>query len=506
MTRILRRWRWIGAGMVLFLSLSFLLSLSPAIVAAPRRPATPKVQNLTPEKRYDILAKADELYEQGKKAEAEKLYRQVKPDFPKNPAFKDKDNIPEPVYEIEKLGGGERLWQNAQDGIAKGLDSKAFFGLQGLIKLYPQFVPSYFKLAEFCQARGQYCSEYGKDGQPKNAVEVLDRISEVYPSDPQIGKAKIKLLADSQNYLEASIAARQFALIYNDDPEAEEFSKSADEYLKKFEKETRSQARGNVLGTLLVTVANVAVSGDWQQAISPAKTLEMLLKGESSFGDAAKNQFASKFSSEGKLIEDEKTLDYIKGLAGRLTQFTGRKFEYEYFIVDDPDLNAFALPGGKVFINKGAILGTNSEAELAGLLGHEISHAVLSHGFQRATHDSLLGAVNENLGKDLPLVDYLSQITSKQYSRENETQADMMGTKILSAAGYASDGLRNFMATLNQKSGDRPTSLLDTHPAPADRITYLESLIQQNGYNRYAYEGVKKHREIQQRLNNLPAG
>jgi predicted Zn-dependent protease len=73
---------------------------------------------------------------------------------------------------------------------------------------------------------------------------------------------------------------------------------------------------------------------------------------------------------------------------------------------------------------------------------------------------------------------------------------------VLSASGYAADGLRNFMATLNKKDEDRVTTLTSTHPAPVERVRYLENLIEKNGYNRYAYEGVKKHQEIQNRIKN----
>jgi len=72
----------------------------------------------------------------------------------------------------------------------------------------------------------------------------------------------------------------------------------------------------------------------------------------------------------------------MNDLGQKTAHATGRNdFEYEFYVVLDDDLNAFALPGGKVFVNAGAITHTKSEAELAGLLAHELSHAVLSHGF-----------------------------------------------------------------------------------------------------------------------------
>ena len=68
--------------------------------------------------------------------------------------------------------------------------------------------------------------------------------------------------------------------------------------------------------------------------------------------------------------------------------------------------------------------------------------------------------------------------------------------KVLNAAGYSADGLYNVMAKLKQVSGDGGSSLLSSHPAPKERMRYLEELIQINGYNRYGYEGVEKYRSI----------
>ena len=180
-------------------------------------------------------------------------------------------------------------------------------------------------------------------------------------------------------------------------------------------------------------------------------------------------------------------------------------FEYEFYVVRDDSLNAFVLPGGKVFVNTGAILNTNSEAELAGLIAHEVAHAVLSHGFQRIVtnnlYDSAGQIISEALKTDIPIGSIVTNLIGLQYSRSNERQADLLGTRVLATAGYAADGLRNFMVTVDKKDGNTgPLSFLSTHPASDDRVEYLEQLIEHNGYNRYAFEGVEKHREIQENL------
>ncbi|NEO51359.1 MAG: M48 family metalloprotease, partial [Moorea sp. SIO4A3] len=184
-----------------------------------------------------------------------------------------------------------------------------------------------------------------------------------------------------------------------------------------------------------------------------------------------------------------------------LTKVTGRdEFNYEFYVVMDDQLNAFALPGGKIFINAGAILKTKSEAELAGLLAHELSHAVLSHGFQLVTQ----GNLTANIAQFIPYGGTAANLIVLNYSRNMERQADDLGTKILAASGYAADGLRNLMITLHDQGGPKPLfPWLSTHPETKERINNLEATIDNNGYNRYTYEGVEKHLEIQKRVAQL---
>ncbi|MCC5634348.1 M48 family metalloprotease [Nostoc sp. CHAB 5844] len=132
---------------------------------------------------------------------------------------------------------------------------------------------------------------------------------------------------------------------------------------------------------------------DWKSGVSGFETVSMLLQGESAFGKEISDKLVKQYQQESKLVEDSQVLNYVRGISGRLEPLMGRKFDYEYYVIEDNSINAFALPGGKVFVNTGAILATNSEAELAGLLNHEISHAVLSHGFQRVAQGQSISSL-----------------------------------------------------------------------------------------------------------------
>lgn len=223
-----------------------------------------------------------------------------------------------------------------------------------------------------------------------------------------------------------------------------------------------------------------------------------MLRGESKIGKSL-----AKYATKSlPMVEDETILEYVNTIGKKLAKMTGRNdFEYQFYIINDENLNAFALPGGQIFINLGAIVKTNSEAELAGLLAHELAHTVLSHGFQLMSEGNLISSVTQYIPYAGGVV---SNLIVLNYSREMERQADVLGTRILVSADYAADGVRNLMKTLNKDTEDRGIiAWLSTHPETAERVRYLEELIVNSGYNRYAYEGVVYHGKIKAKAKAL---
>ncbi len=106
----------------------------------------------------------------------------------------------------------------------------------------------------------------------------------------------------------------------------------------------------------------------------------LILQGESGLG----KELAQVYKKQLPLVRDKQVVKYVREIGDSLAELMGRdEFKYEFYVVEDDSLNAFALPGGKVFIHTGTILNTNSTAELAGVIAHEIAHAVLSHGFKK---------------------------------------------------------------------------------------------------------------------------
>jgi tetratricopeptide (TPR) repeat protein len=469
-------------------------------------PPDPGPPAKTPEElaRFQKLAAADALYREGKLAEAAALYRQAKAskvasepalgqtpegDRPA-PALTETPVSPPvaPILTADQLSvAGQVYWREAQAGIAQKLESRTMVPLRLLVEKHPEFIPGSLTLAQQLEDAGQ----------PEAAAQILDRLSGQFPDQPDVLRSRLALLAKTEQWMEASIAARQYALLYPNAPAAQEFGQSADDYLKRYQKQVRSKITGNLIGGIVTGALGYAVTGNIWGPLSSVQTSLLLLRGESAVGD----RYARQVQRRLEMVKDEAILSYVNEVGQKLAQVSGRsEFKYEFHVILDDRLNAFALPGGKVFINAGAITKAASEAELAGLLAHELSHAVLSHGFQIVTS----GSFTANVFQFVPLGGLATDLIVLGYSRKMERQADTLGTRLLAASGYAADGLRNLMVTLGREDKAPPAlGILSSHPENQTRVNYIEALITQGGYNRYAYEGVERHAQIQARVQKL---
>jgi hypothetical protein len=164
-------------------------------------------------------------------------------------------------------------------------------------------------------------------------------------------------------------------------------------------------------------------------------------------------------------------------------EFKHSEFRYEFSVVNAKDINAFALPGGPMFVNRGMIEAAHSEGEMAGVMAHEISHVALRHGTAQATKSqsagiqlgaiggAILGAI---IGGDAG--DIVAQGTQiglgtylLKFSREYETQADILGAQILARAGYDPMDLAKMFQTIEQQGGSSGPEWMSSHPNPGNR-------------------------------------
>ncbi|MDJ0570766.1 MAG: M48 family metalloprotease [Pleurocapsa sp. MO_192.B19] len=433
---------------------------------------------------YDKLLEADRFYKQGDLQTAKQIQKQVKPDFPVA------DSPPAAEADLSKLDAkAKQYWTTAIEAIEEdptaeeAITSRIFEPLKSLVKEYPGFIPGHILLAD----------TYDLYSEEDNALRVIEKASEMYPGRDDVLDNKIDLLLTYGKYLEASIAAREFAYSYPNYHKTPAYEQAADKYFQQYQKKLKSKiTTSGILGS----IGQVATGNE----SSALEISQMLLTGENTAGQA----FAASIKAQSKMVSNSRQLEYINDIGQRLAKLMGRdEFTYEFNIIDDPSPNAFALPGGKIFFHTGMLQLMDSEAELAGVLAHEIAHSVLSHSYKRIGESALTNTASNLLssvvGREVGAVAKVGELLlSQKFSRGKEKQADVLGLRVLDAAGYSADGLYNVMAKLKQLSGKSnfAESLLSSHPASSERMRYLEELIQNKGYNRYGYEGVEAYRAV----------
>lgn len=193
-----------------------------------------------------------------------------------------------------------------------------------------------------------------------------------------------------------------------------------------------------------------------------------------------------------KFLENQKVELYVEALARKMIDQANkeRRLEWKWFVIDDPNtINAFATPGGRIYVYTGLLLAAENEAEVIGVLGHEIGHVVGRHSARQlvATY-GLQTVVNMALGQDAGDV---AKVTAgllgkgglMAYGRDMELESDQYGARYASGAGYDPRGLATFFEKLKAKYGDTGPVLtwLSTHPSNTDRITRVNELIAAEG-------------------------
>lgn len=188
------------------------------------------------------------------------------------------------------------------------------------------------------------------------------------------------------------------------------------------------------------------------------------------------------------LPDGSPTSRYIQQLGAKLVAVTpGYRWPFNFHVVASEEINAFALPGGAMFVNVGTIQAAETEAQLAGVMAHELSHVVMRHATCNITKQQSIGtwAGLGQLGASILLGNgALGSIASQgigvvtglgflRMSRDYEKQADLLGTGILYDAGYDPRGLPQFFETIQAKYGEGGAQIFSDHPNPGNRTQYV---------------------------------
>lgn len=203
---------------------------------------------------------------------------------------------------------------------------------------------------------------------------------------------------------------------------------------------------------------------------------------------------AQQAEKEMYLVTDREVTAYIAALGQRLVSKAPNenKFPFTFKVVDEKEINAFALPGGPVYINRGAIEAADNEAQIAGVMGHEIAHVILRHGTSQASKGSLLGGLaeiagglagNSRLGQAAAIGGSLAANGwMLKYSRGAESEADLMGTQILYDLGYSPRAMAEFFDKLaKEHRGSSIEEFFSNHPIPENRIAKVNAEIKKLG-------------------------
>ena len=197
----------------------------------------------------------------------------------------------------------------------------------------------------------------------------------------------------------------------------------------------------------------------------------------------------------GGKIDNEGLQNYLDRVGKRLVGVSHKpELDFHFTALADESVNAMALPGGYVFITKGMLEKLDSEAQLAGILGHEIAHVAareigIGLLLSAATSEQTPAGV-------LTIADLARQILSLRYSRQDERQADIAGIGYMFEAGYNPYGMIETMQMLENERKFRPIEFFSTHPLPENRMAYLTAKIQSSYYG---LAGLKVGQEDYQR-------
>ncbi len=229
-------------------------------------------------------------------------------------------------------------------------------------------------------------------------------------------------------------------------------------------------------------------------------------------------QAALEVAQQVPMLNDSQVDKYLNTLGQRLAaEAPGFKYPYTYKTVNDSAINAFALPGGSIYINRGVIEAADNEAQLAGVMAHETAHVALRHGTNQASKASaanlplaILGGLLGNNSTGAALAQLGAGFTVNsillKYSRDAESQADLLGTQILSDAGYDPRAMGQFFQKIEaQNPGGNGPAFFLSHPNPDRRIESVNEEVAKLGSRPVSRSSSKDFDQIKRRVQSMAA-
>ena len=235
--------------------------------------------------------------------------------------------------------------------------------------------------------------------------------------------------------------------------------------------------RWTVIAALAVAAAGCATSGVNKGDFNLVTSSEEVAMGK---------EFSGEIETQFEIYDDAQLAAYVQSVGGRIAAVCHRQdIEYHFTVINKDEMNAFALPGGYIYIYTGLMKVLDNEAQLAAVLAHEVGHVTARHSTERLT--AMYGAqiaVSLLLGEDpreyqVLIANIFSTTGFLAYSRANEFEADRLGTAYTSMAGYDPEGMAELLGKFIDTESREPSKLeewLSTHPPARDRIGKVDVL------------------------------
>jgi predicted Zn-dependent protease len=233
------------------------------------------------------------------------------------------------------------------------------------------------------------------------------------------------------------------------------------------------------------TTQNNPITGETQHiSITPDQ--------ETALGLQAVPEMESQFGGEDANANDRAIVDQVGNNILQGSSAGNSPYQFDFHLLADPQtINAFALPGGQVFITRALYDKLQTEGELAGVLGHEIGHVVARHSAEQIAKtqltEGLTGAAviaaydpnNPSSAQSAQIAALIGQLVTLKFSRDDEIEADKFGVCFMSEAGYDPNEMVSVMQILEaSQTGNQPPEFFSTHPNPGNRIQQIQSDIQ----------------------------
>lgn len=241
-----------------------------------------------------------------------------------------------------------------------------------------------------------------------------------------------------------------------------------------------SSAALMTLGTLALTSG--CATGPGEKATGAAADVLLPPSDEEKLGQELRRDLLK----EVEVYDNDAIQNYVDELGSKAVRAAGNKpkqINYNFTVIKGDDLNAFAMPGGEIYVYTGLLEAMESEAELMGVLSHEVAHVSQRHIAQRLVASyGLQTLLSAALGNNPGVISQLAGSVAAQgyllkYSRSHESEADRYGIAYMARAGYNPQGFISFFETMQAQSGARMPEFMSSHPNPENRIEEARKII-----------------------------